>query len=67
MTKQEWESLKSQFVTSKNRETRGGRQYLPHVFTENGVAMLSSVLKSDVAVKTKIKIMRLLQKCVITF
>ncbi len=41
---QEFECLRSQFVTSK--EGRGGRRYLPYVFTEQGVAMLSSVLNS---------------------
>ncbi|HXN05548.1 MAG TPA: ORF6N domain-containing protein [Nitrospiria bacterium] len=45
LTKDEYESLRSQFVTLKPR--RGGhRKYLPYVFTEQGVAMLSSVLKS---------------------
>ena len=37
----EWSTLRCQFVTSK--EGKGGRRYLPFVFTENGVAMLSSV------------------------
>lgn len=49
--------LRSQFVTSKT-ETRGGRQYLPYAFTEQGVAMLSSVLKSQTAVEVNIQIMR---------
>jgi hypothetical protein len=48
--------LRSQIVTSKNR--RGGRRYLPYVFTEQGVAMLSSVLKSERAVAINIEIMR---------
>ena len=42
-------------MTSKT-ETRGGRQYLPYAFTEQGVAMLSAVLKSDTAVLTSIMI-----------
>lgn len=46
--------LRSQFVTSN----RGGRRYLPYVFTEQGVAMLSSVLKSKRAIQTNILIMR---------
>ena len=54
LTAQEFQSLRSQFVTSK----RGGRRYLPYAFTENGVAMLSSVLKSRTAVKVNIEIMR---------
>ena len=46
--------LRSQFVTS----IRGGRQYLPYAFTEQGVAMLSSVLNSRRAVLVNIAIMR---------
>lgn len=49
------ESLRSQIVTSKNK--RGGRRYLPYVFTEQGVAMLSAVLKSETAVKMSVQIM----------
>jgi hypothetical protein len=46
--------LRSQIVTSKGK---GGRQYLPHAFTEQGIAMLSAVLKSDIAIKVSISIM----------
>ncbi|MGI6394198.1 MAG: ORF6N domain-containing protein [bacterium] len=49
----EFESLRSQIVTSNKR---GGRRYLPNVFTEQGVAMLSAVLKSDLAVHISIRI-----------
>jgi hypothetical protein len=49
------ESLRSQIVTSKNK--RGGRRYLPYVFTEQGVAMLSVVLKSETAIKMSVQIM----------
>ena len=49
-------NLKSQYVTS--REKRGGRRYLPYVFTEQGVAMLSSVLNSERAIQVNIAIMR---------
>ena len=52
---EEWASLRSQFVTSKGR---GGRRYRPYVFTEQGVAMLSSVLRSRRAVQVNIEIMR---------
>lgn len=45
---EESDILRSQFVTSKGK---GGRRYLPYVFTEQGVAMLSAVLKSKVAVQ----------------
>ena len=48
--------LRSQIVTSK--PLRGGRRYLPLVFTEQGVAMLSSVLGSDRAIEVNIAIMR---------
>jgi phage regulator Rha-like protein len=47
-------SLRSQFATSK----RGGRRYLPYAFTEQGVAMLSSVLHSERAIQVNIAIMR---------
>lgn len=46
LTGEEFETLRSQIVTSKlTDEKRGGRQYLPYVFTEQGVAMLSGILK----------------------
>src|SRR6266545_3538159 len=49
-------ALRFQSGTSKSR--RGGRRYLPYAFTEQGVAMLSSVLHSARAVQVKIAIMR---------
>jgi ORF6N domain len=52
----EWTALRSQFVTSK--PARGGRRYAPYAFTEQGVAMLSSVLNSDRAIAVNIEIMR---------
>lgn len=61
ITKAEYEILKSQFVTSKDiskNEGSGGRRTMPYVFTEQGVAMLSGILKSDRAVKVNIAIMR---------
>ncbi len=54
LTSDETEILRSQIVTS----SWGGRRYLPFVFTEQGVAMLSSVLKSDRAIQVNIAIMR---------
>lgn len=56
LTNEEFNVLRSQIVTSK-LETRGGRQYLPYAFTEQGVAMLASVLKSQTAIQVSIKIM----------
>lgn len=57
LNKSELESLRSQIVTSKI-EGRGGRRYLPYAFTEHGVAMLSSVLRSPRAVQMNILIVR---------
>jgi hypothetical protein len=56
LNKKEAESLTSQFAISK--KGRGGRRTLPYVFTEHGVAMLSSVLNSERAVQVNIVIMR---------
>ncbi len=56
LTKSEAEALRSQFVTSNTG--RGGRRYEPYVFTEQGVAMLSGVLRSDRAIAVNIEIMR---------
>ena len=55
----EYRSLISQIVTSmgERRATRGGRQKPPYVFTEQGVAMLSGILKSEVAVQVSIRLM----------
>ena len=48
-------SLRSQTVTSNNK---GGRRYMPFAFTEHGVIMLASLLRSDIAIQTSIKITR---------
>jgi ORF6N domain len=56
LTAEEWTALRSQNVTSNAR--RGGRRYLPYAFTEQGVAMLSSVLRSNRAIAVNIEIMR---------
>ena len=56
LTNNEYEHiLRFSFGTS-NPNTQGGRRYLPYVFTEQGISMLSSVLKSDIAVEVSIKI-----------
>ena len=55
LEKQELARLRSQFVTSNGR---GGRRYAPYAFTEQGVAMLSSVLRSRRAVLVNVEIMR---------
>jgi hypothetical protein len=53
---EEWAILRSQIVTSSAQH--GGRRYPPYAFTEQGVAMLSSVLNSDRAIAVNIEIMR---------
>ena len=56
LTSEEADSLRSQIVTSKAR--RGGRRYLPYVFTEHGAVMLASVLNSAAAVAACIQVVR---------
>ena len=58
LTKDEALSLRSQIATSNKDGERGGNRYSPFAFTENGVAMLSSVLKSDTAIEVNVRIMR---------
>ncbi len=58
LTEQEFNNLKSQFVTS----SWGGKRKLPYVFTEQGVAMLSGILNSDRAIAVNIQIMRIFTK-----
>lgn len=54
----EFDSLRCKNCTSNTKSQRGGIRYLPFAFTENGVGMLSSVLKSDTAIEVNIRIMR---------
>ena len=69
LSKEEFENLKFQIGTSSNNNDlrsqigtsssgHGGRRYMPYVFTEQGVAMLSSVLRSNTAVMVSIQIMQ---------
>ena len=68
LTKEETEVLRSQIATLENDDANlksqnatsswGGQRYLPYAFTENGIAMLSSVLRSPMAIATNIHIMR---------
>jgi len=60
LNNQEVMTLRSQFVISKSG--KGGRRYIPYVFTEQGVAMLSSVLNSERAIRVNIAIMRVFVK-----
>jgi hypothetical protein len=58
LTAKEYENLKSQNATS----SWGGRRKLPTAFTEQGVAMLSSILNSDIAIEVNIRIIRVFTK-----
>lgn len=63
LTESEFQILRFQIGTSNqsekmNYETRGGRRYLPYVFTEQGIAMLAGVLKNKIAVKVSINIIK---------
>ena len=58
LTPKEFENLKSQNATS----SWGGRRKLPNAFTEQGVAMLSSILNSDIAIEVNIRIIRVFTK-----
>lgn len=60
LTEEEYTSLRSQFATSNaeaEKSTKGGRRYLPYAFTEQGIAMLSAVLRSDEAIQVSVNIM----------
>jgi hypothetical protein len=61
LTEKEYESLRSQFVTLETGRGKH-RKYMPYAFTENGVYMLSAVLKSKVAIQVSIEIMRTFTK-----
>lgn len=62
LNEKESENMRFQFETSKNKngesETRGGRRYLPYVFTEQGIAMLAGILRSEIAIKVSINIIK---------
>ncbi len=61
LAQSEWENLRSQFVTSSSPDQSklwGGRRTLPFAFTEQGIAMLSSVLNSETAILVNIQIIR---------
>lgn len=55
LTSDEYKNLRSQNATSSENDAHRGRRYLPYAFTEQGIAMLSAVLKSDIAVEVSIK------------
>ena len=57
LTKEEYKNLRCQNITSNLKNNCGGRRYLPYVFTEEGVAMLSVVLRTPIAEEVSIRIM----------
>lgn len=61
LTDEEYSELRSQFATSnigtESTSSKGGRRYLPYAFTEQGIAMLSAVLRSDEAIQVSVNIM----------
>jgi len=61
LSEDEYESLRSQFATLENGRGKH-RKYMPYAFTENGVYMLSAVLKSTTAIEVSIEIMRTFTK-----
>ena len=61
LTNNEYDILRSKFSTSKP-EKRGGRQYLPYAFTEQGIYMLMTVLKGDLAVDQSKKLIKLFKR-----
>ena len=58
LTKKEYDSLRSQIVTLENGRGKHSK-YIPYVFTEQGVAMLSGVLNSNQAISVNVQIMRI--------
>ena len=62
LTSEEFENLRSQFATSSLTSRWGGIRYMPMAFTEQGVAMLSSVLNSPTAISVNIQIIRVFTK-----
>lgn len=59
LTKEEYELLRSQFATSiDNYYDKGGNRYLPYAFTEHGIMMISGLLKSEIAVRVNVAIIK---------
>lgn len=58
LTEEEYNSLRCQFVTLKNQGRGQHRKYLPYAFTEHGIAMLSVLIDSEIAVKVSVNIMK---------
>jgi len=69
LTENEFEAMRSQFATSNNEDSlrsqtatskpsRGGRRYLPNVFTEHGAIMAANILNSDIAIEASVEVVR---------
>ena len=58
LTSQEATALRSQFATSKNSDSRGGRRYLPYAFTEHGAIQAANVLNSARAIEMSVYVVR---------
>ena len=58
LTENEYQNLRCQFVTSSLNQNYGGRRYKPYAFTEEGIAMLSALLNSEIAIRVSINIMK---------
>lgn len=59
LTEKEFKNLRCQFVTSSfKKQNYGGRRYMPYMFTEQGIAMLSALLKSEIAITVSVNIMK---------
>ena len=57
LNENDYQNLRSQIATSSSIDNYGGRRYIPRIFTEQGVYMLATILKSKEAIKTSIRIM----------
>ncbi|KIS15510.1 ORF6N domain-containing protein [Streptococcus equi] len=62
LTKDEWEFLRSRFLTSKLDEGSGGRRYMPYAFTEQGIYMLMTVLRGELAVRQSKALIRMFKQ-----
>lgn len=62
LSKDEWEILRSNFSTSKSVGGSGGRRYFPYAFTEQGIYMLMTVLKGELAVKQSKALIRMFKQ-----
>lgn len=62
LSKDEWEILRSKNSTSNSEQGSGGRRYLPYAFTEQGIYMLMTVLKGELATKQSKALIRMFKQ-----